>query len=148
MIDPPCEVQTKANKRKAQFVMSEWLEESFGIYRCLLKLVCFSGFLVIGLFFIVWCFFCFLFFFPFLIFFCWGNLNYFFGCDVISYGLVLLSLWICVLMVLARESVFRSGYFSGLFLFAVEIKFWSPVGCQPGKLPSGQGFYIRETYRN
>jgi NADH-ubiquinone oxidoreductase chain 4 len=79
--------------------------------------VCFSGFLVIGLFFIVWCFFCL--FFLSLFFCCWGNLSYFFGCDVISYGLVLLSLWICVLMVLARESGFRSGYFSGLFLFVV-----------------------------
>jgi hypothetical protein len=34
-----------------------------------------------------------------------------FGCDLISYGLILLSLWICVLMVLARESIFRLGYF-------------------------------------
>ena len=32
---------------------------------------------------------------------------------LISYGLILLSLWICVLMVLARESIFRLGYFSG-----------------------------------
>lgn len=46
-------------------------------------------------------------------------MGYFLGCDVISYGLVLLSLWICVLMVLARESVFRSNYFSGLFLFVI-----------------------------
>nr|WHM51753.1 NADH dehydrogenase subunit 4 [Reticulitermes virginicus] len=61
----------------------------------------------------------FVYFFSFPYFFCWGNLGYFFGCDVISYGLVLLSLWICVLMVLASESVFRSGYFSGLFLFVV-----------------------------
>ena len=40
-------------------------------------------------------------------------------CDLISYGLVLLSFWICVLMVLASEAVFRSGFFSGLFLFIV-----------------------------
>jgi len=37
-------------------------------------------------------------------------LGYIFGCDLISYGLILLSLWICVLMVLARESIFRLGY--------------------------------------
>nr|AQP29942.1 NADH dehydrogenase subunit 4 [Diversitermes sp. A TB-2017] len=59
--------------------------------------------------------FIFLFFFPY--FFCWGGLGYIFGCDLISYGLILLSLWICVLMVLASESVFRSGYFPGFFLF-------------------------------
>jgi len=33
-----------------------------------------------------------------------GSLG-FYGCDFISYGLILLSLWICVLMILARESV-------------------------------------------
>nr|APU93543.1 NADH dehydrogenase subunit 4 [Sphaerotermes sp. A TB-2017] len=54
-------------------------------------------------------------------FFCWGNLSYLFGCDLISYGLVLLSLWICVLMILASESVFRSLYFPGFFLFVVII---------------------------
>jgi NADH-ubiquinone oxidoreductase chain 4 len=48
-----------------------------------------------------------------------GNLGYLFGCDVISYVLVLLSLWICALTVLARESLFLSGPFSGLFLFFV-----------------------------
>nr|QXT44292.1 NADH dehydrogenase subunit 4 [Astalotermes sp. C JRA-2021a] len=52
-------------------------------------------------------------------FFCWGNLGYFFGCDLISYGLILLSLWICVLMILASESVYRSSYFPGFFLFVV-----------------------------
>jgi NADH-ubiquinone oxidoreductase chain 4 len=52
--------------------------------------------------------------------FCWGNLGYFFGCDLISYGLILLSLWICVLIILARESNFRSGYFSGFFLVSVK----------------------------
>ena len=48
-------------------------------------------------------------------------MGYIFGCDLISYGLILLSLWICVLMVLARESIFGLGYFSGLFLFVVII---------------------------
>ena len=52
-------------------------------------------------------------------FFFWGGLSYIFGCDLISYGLILLSLWICVLMILARESIFRLGYFSGLFLSVV-----------------------------
>nr|AQP30313.1 NADH dehydrogenase subunit 4 [Astalotermes cf. obstructus RDCT140] len=61
--------------------------------------------------------FVFMFFLPY--FFVWGNLGYFFGCDLISYGLILLSLWICVLMILASESVFRSGYFSGFFTFVV-----------------------------
>jgi hypothetical protein len=45
-----------------------------------------------------------------------GCFGYIFSCDLISYGFIILSLWICVLMVLSRESVFRLGYFSGLFL--------------------------------
>nr|QXT44266.1 NADH dehydrogenase subunit 4 [Apicotermes occultus] len=61
----------------------------------------------------------FMFFLPY--FFCWGNLGYLFGCDLISYGLILLSLWICVLMILASESVFRSGYFPGFFVFVVIV---------------------------
>nr|YP_009351607.1 NADH dehydrogenase subunit 4 [Hirtitermes hirtiventris]AQP30057.1 NADH dehydrogenase subunit 4 [Hirtitermes hirtiventris] len=63
--------------------------------------------------------FIYLFFFPY--FFCWGGLGYVFGCDLISYGLILLSLWICVLMVLASESVFRFKYFSGFFLIVVIV---------------------------
>nr|AQP29547.1 NADH dehydrogenase subunit 4 [Angularitermes nasutissimus] len=63
--------------------------------------------------------FLFLFFSPF--FFCWGGLSYIFGCDLISYGLILLSLWVCVLMVLASESIFRVDYFSGFFMFVIII---------------------------
>nr|AMX22687.1 NADH dehydrogenase subunit 4 [Coptotermes heimi]AMX22700.1 NADH dehydrogenase subunit 4 [Coptotermes heimi] len=74
-----------------------------------------SWWLVCSLLFLVSFFY--LFSFPY--FFCWGGLGYFFGCDVISYGLVLLSLWICVLMILASESVLRSNYFPGFFLFVV-----------------------------
>ena len=39
-----------------------------------------------------------------------------FGCDLFSYGLIFLSFWICVLIILARESLFRLFYFPG-FLF-------------------------------
>ena len=73
--------------------------------------------LVIDLLFIIFNFIYFFFFFPY--FFCWGGLGYIFGCDLISYGLILLSLWICVLIILSRESVFRLGCFSGFFVFVV-----------------------------
>jgi NADH-ubiquinone oxidoreductase chain 4 len=46
----------------------------------------------------------------------WGNLGYIFGCDYISYGLILLRFWICVLIIMARESIFRSVYYPNLFL--------------------------------
>nr|ALF04109.1 NADH dehydrogenase subunit 4 [Styloperla sp. YZD-2015] len=48
-----------------------------------------------------------------------GNLSYFMGCDVLSYGLILLSLWICSLMLMASESTFRLKNYEGLFLFMV-----------------------------
>nr|YP_010836010.1 NADH dehydrogenase subunit 4 [Taeniopteryx auberti]WGC89529.1 NADH dehydrogenase subunit 4 [Taeniopteryx auberti] len=48
-----------------------------------------------------------------------GNLSYFLGCDVISFGLILLSFWICVLMVMASESVLRSRNYIGFFLFMI-----------------------------
>nr|YP_009351373.1 NADH dehydrogenase subunit 4 [Foraminitermes rhinoceros]AQP29422.1 NADH dehydrogenase subunit 4 [Foraminitermes rhinoceros] len=63
----------------------------------------------------------FVYFFSFPYFFCWSNLGYLFGCDLISYGLILLSLWICVLMILASESVFRVNYFPGFFVSVVII---------------------------
>nr|YP_009694057.1 NADH dehydrogenase subunit 4 [Indonemoura jacobsoni]QEI04325.1 NADH dehydrogenase subunit 4 [Indonemoura jacobsoni] len=48
-----------------------------------------------------------------------GNLSYFMGCDIISFGLILLSFWICVLMITASESVNRVNNYSGMFLLMV-----------------------------
>nr|QFQ51711.1 NADH dehydrogenase subunit 4 [Psorodonotus venosus] len=44
-----------------------------------------------------------------------GNLGYFFGCDILSYGLIMLSFWICALMVTASESVYRVKFYNQLF---------------------------------
>nr|QZK21709.1 NADH dehydrogenase subunit 4 [Amitermes sp. QLD_009] len=85
----------------------------------LTPLCLFSSFwwLICGLLFFI----SFIYLFSFPYFFCWGGLGYIFGCDLISYGLILLSLWICVLMILASESIFRLGYFPGFFVFVVII---------------------------
>uniref|UniRef100_UPI00300136B9 NADH dehydrogenase subunit 4 n=1 Tax=Mesyatsia karakorum TaxID=3111802 RepID=UPI00300136B9 len=48
-----------------------------------------------------------------------GNLSYFLGCDVISFGLILLSFWICVLMITASESVLRTQNYPGFFLLMI-----------------------------
>nr|YP_010946487.1 NADH dehydrogenase subunit 4 [Cyrtonotula maculosa]WGO57205.1 NADH dehydrogenase subunit 4 [Cyrtonotula maculosa] len=61
----------------------------------------------------------FLYFFMFPYFFCWGGLSYMFGCDYISYGLILLSMWICVLMITASESIYRNNYFDNFFLLMI-----------------------------
>nr|UOU84897.1 NADH dehydrogenase subunit 4 [Rhamphomyia geniculata] len=46
----------------------------------------------------------------------WMSLSYYMGCDMISYGLILLSLWICTLMVMASESVEKYSNYKNLFL--------------------------------
>nr|QUL58793.1 NADH dehydrogenase subunit 4 [Sarcophaga angarosinica] len=44
------------------------------------------------------------------------SVSYFFGCDMISYGLILLSLWIVSLMLMASESVYKYNNYVNLFL--------------------------------
>nr|WGO57985.1 NADH dehydrogenase subunit 4 [Pseudophoraspis clavellata] len=63
--------------------------------------------------------FSFMYMFMFPYFFCWVGLNYMFGCDYISYGLILLSMWICVLMLTASESINQYNYFEFFFLFMI-----------------------------
>nr|YP_010570223.1 NADH dehydrogenase subunit 4 [Anabropsis shii]UZF98280.1 NADH dehydrogenase subunit 4 [Anabropsis shii] len=48
-----------------------------------------------------------------------GSLSYIFGMDVMSFGLILLSFWICALMITASESVYHYKYYNGLFIFMV-----------------------------
>nr|YP_010621001.1 NADH dehydrogenase subunit 4 [Periplaneta constricta]WAX39384.1 NADH dehydrogenase subunit 4 [Periplaneta constricta] len=62
---------------------------------------------------------CFLFMFSMSGLFYWSNLSYLFGCDLISFGLILLSLWICVLMLMASESIFRYNYYDNFFLIII-----------------------------
>nr|QGL53134.1 NADH dehydrogenase subunit 4 [Leuctra fusca] len=50
-----------------------------------------------------------------------GNVGYIFGCDVISFSLILLSFWICVLMVTASESVLRVNNHAGMFLLMILV---------------------------
>nr|YP_009537956.1 NADH dehydrogenase subunit 4 [Limenitis ciocolatina]AYN60699.1 NADH dehydrogenase subunit 4 [Limenitis ciocolatina] len=47
------------------------------------------------------------------------NLSYMLGCDMISYGLILLSVWISSLMVMASSSLYKNNFYSGLFLFNI-----------------------------
>ena len=58
-----------------------------------------SWWLICSLLFFIFCLF-------FISLFLLGGPGIYFGCDLISYGLILLSLWICVLIVLAREPIF------------------------------------------
>nr|YP_006575877.1 NADH dehydrogenase subunit 4 [Calosoma sp. BYU-CO241]ACZ58526.1 NADH dehydrogenase subunit 4 [Calosoma sp. BYU-CO241] len=47
----------------------------------------------------------------------WMNISYFFGSDLLSFGLILLSFWICSLMIMASESIYSKNFFSNFFLF-------------------------------
>lgn len=47
------------------------------------------------------------------------NLSYIISCDIISYGLILLRIWITILMIIARENLFKLNFFVNFFLFNV-----------------------------
>nr|YP_004935226.1 NADH dehydrogenase subunit 4 [Protoplasa fitchii]AET13051.1 NADH dehydrogenase subunit 4 [Protoplasa fitchii] len=49
----------------------------------------------------------------------WMNLSYFLGLDILSYGLVLLSFWICSLMIMASESIYKFNKYYNFFLFMI-----------------------------
>nr|YP_010693017.1 NADH dehydrogenase subunit 4 [Rhagoletis batava]WCB98146.1 NADH dehydrogenase subunit 4 [Rhagoletis batava]WCB98159.1 NADH dehydrogenase subunit 4 [Rhagoletis batava] len=49
------------------------------------------------------------------------SISYFLGFDTISYGLILLSFWICTLMITASESVNKFNNYKNLFLLNILI---------------------------
>uniref|UniRef100_A0AAU7ZZQ4 NADH-ubiquinone oxidoreductase chain 4 n=1 Tax=Eotmethis rufemarginis TaxID=2970431 RepID=A0AAU7ZZQ4_9ORTH len=46
-------------------------------------------------------------------------ISWFFGVDYFSFGLILLSFWVCSLMITASSSVYLSSYHSSIFVFLV-----------------------------
>nr|UFZ13354.1 NADH dehydrogenase subunit 4 [Archichauliodes neoguttiferus] len=51
----------------------------------------------------------------------YGYISYIFGMDLLSYGLILLSIWIISLMLMASESIYKNNYSSHFFLFNLII---------------------------
>lgn len=51
----------------------------------------------------------------------WINLRYFLGCDLFSYGIILLSLWICSLIIISSGLVNFINNYKNLFLINVVI---------------------------
>nr|YP_010024769.1 NADH dehydrogenase subunit 4 [Neurothemis fulvia]QOQ35062.1 NADH dehydrogenase subunit 4 [Neurothemis fulvia] len=47
------------------------------------------------------------------------NMSMYFGYDVLSYGLIFLSFWICCLMLLASSSIYVNGNFVNFFLMMI-----------------------------
>nr|AUG32894.1 NADH dehydrogenase subunit 4 [Birmella discoidalisa] len=51
----------------------------------------------------------------------WSHLSYFLGCDLLSLGLIVLSFWICSLMIMSSEIIFNMKNFNNLFIFMILI---------------------------
>nr|QIV24739.1 NADH dehydrogenase subunit 4 [Eurynassa australis] len=51
----------------------------------------------------------------------WMYISYLLGCDFLSFCLILLSFWICSLMIMASEKVSFSNNYTGLFMFVVIV---------------------------
>nr|ATI10803.1 NADH dehydrogenase subunit 4 [Calvisia medogensis] len=51
------------------------------------------------------------------------NVSYFLCCDIYSYSLILLSFFICGLMILASETIYRYDYYINLFMFFILLLF-------------------------
>nr|QNP10053.1 NADH dehydrogenase subunit 4 [Ochthebius nanus] len=47
------------------------------------------------------------------------NISYFLGCDLLSYIMILLTLWICSLMILSSSKIYNTNYYYELFLFLI-----------------------------
>nr|ATD86268.1 NADH dehydrogenase subunit 4 [Euproctis cryptosticta] len=47
------------------------------------------------------------------------NLSYMISSDMLSYGLILLSIWICILMIMASENLFKTNFYVNFFLFNI-----------------------------
>nr|YP_010895270.1 NADH dehydrogenase subunit 4 [Sterphus plagiatus]WJW73835.1 NADH dehydrogenase subunit 4 [Sterphus plagiatus] len=51
----------------------------------------------------------------------WVSISYFLGMDLLSYGMVLLSFWICSLMLMASDSINKLNNYSNMFLLNVLV---------------------------
>lgn len=47
------------------------------------------------------------------------NLRYILSCDIVTYGLILLRVWISILIIIARENLFKINFYTNFFLFNV-----------------------------
>nr|APX39499.1 NADH dehydrogenase subunit 4 [Calomicrus circumfusus] len=70
-------------------------------------------------------FFSFLFLFNYSGFYLYFQLSYFLGMDVLSYSLILLSFWICSLMIMASMKLFKDKNYSFLFLIVLILLMFS-----------------------
>nr|WES13268.1 NADH dehydrogenase subunit 4 [Fenusa (Kaliofenusa) sp. 3 GYN-2022b] len=51
----------------------------------------------------------------------WSHMSYYLGCDLLSFGLIILSFWICSLMFMSSEIIFSQNNYSKLFILIILI---------------------------
>nr|WPN89799.1 NADH dehydrogenase subunit 4 [Fenusa sp. 1 GYN-2023a] len=51
----------------------------------------------------------------------WCQISYFLGCDLLSFGLIILTFWICSLMFLSSENIFYNKDYIMMFTFLILI---------------------------
>nr|UHA55341.1 NADH dehydrogenase subunit 4 [Dimorphopteryx sp. 1 GYN-2021] len=51
----------------------------------------------------------------------WFHLSYYMGCDLLSFGLIMLSFWICSLMFTSSMMIYENKSFLSLFIFMIII---------------------------
>nr|YP_010032843.1 NADH dehydrogenase subunit 4 [Parastratiosphecomyia szechuanensis]QOW38328.1 NADH dehydrogenase subunit 4 [Parastratiosphecomyia szechuanensis] len=51
----------------------------------------------------------------------WMSISYVLGCDMMSYGLILLSIWITSLMIMSSSLIYNSGNYSMFFSFNIVV---------------------------
>lgn len=61
------------------------------------------------------------------------NISYFFGCDLLSYIIIILRFWICSLIILARSKIYISKFYEKLFIFIILVLLFS-LYCAFGSL--------------
>lgn len=50
----------------------------------------------------------------------WG-VSYFFGADLLSFTMIILRFWICTLIIIAREKLYKNNYYWEIFIFIIVI---------------------------
>lgn len=49
------------------------------------------------------------------------NIRYIYSCDLISFGLIILRIWICILIIMARENLLKINFYTNFFLLNIII---------------------------
>nr|AYR05293.1 NADH dehydrogenase subunit 4 [Coleoptera sp. ACP-2013] len=57
----------------------------------------------------------------------WSMISFIFGLDLLSYAMVFLSLWICSLMIMASEKIYKEKNYNKMFMFVLNILLLSLV---------------------